>query len=142
MFDTNIFNEILDHKIDLDFDKHEYYVTHVQFDELNATNSDGRRSSLLNTFKVIGAIKIPTESAVWDVSEWDECKWPDENGYYDKIFEKLEAIKSKKNNKQDSLIGETAIVNKLLLVTNDKDLNQVVYELGGHAKFLNDFLDT
>jgi len=52
MFDTNVFNDILDGGIDLAEYKEEYdmYGTHVQLDEIKATPDEDRRTKLLGTF--------------------------------------------------------------------------------------------
>ena len=79
MFDTNIFNKILDNKknkypdLDLSNLKGLYCITHIQKDELETTANEDRRRSLLEVFSLIRQDKMPTESAVWGVSKFDEC---------------------------------------------------------------------
>lgn len=70
IFDTNIFNRILDWKIPDDAFRHQVsaYVTHVQRDEINNTRNDERREALANKFTDIipdNENIIPTRSAVW-----------------------------------------------------------------------------
>ena len=68
MFDTNIFNEILDQNIDVaSINNASFHVTHIQLNEIQATKRDDRRNQLLQTFHDIGKVEIVTESAVWDV---------------------------------------------------------------------------
>jgi predicted nucleic acid-binding protein len=143
MFDTNIFNSILDGKASLGTikDGHTYFVTHIQRDELQATSGTERRKELLKTFEVINQMLIPTESAVWDVSRWGLAKWSEEDGMYEKILEQLEKEKPHdRGNIKDALVGETAIRNCITLVTNDKSLRDAVEKLGGVAICLSDFL--
>jgi predicted nucleic acid-binding protein len=156
MFDTNVFNDILDGKIDLTEmpSEAEFFATHIQLDEINNTKDDLRRSQLRSVFHsiiedetiptestVLGVSrlgksklsgkKIPTETIVWDVSRWDESKWSS-GELYEKI--KIELDKKnggKTNNIQDALIAEASIFNGLILVTRDNDLGVVVKSLGG-----------
>jgi predicted nucleic acid-binding protein len=148
ILDTNIFNKILDGNIDVNFDG-EFFVTHVQEDEIYATPNHDRKNQLLKIFKKIIQKDIPTESAVWDISKWDSCKWGGESNskiptesfvlghsrigmaklsndnLYSEIRDSLDKKKKKPNNVQDALIAETAIKNNLILVTDDKTLREV-----------------
>src|SRR5471030_518577 len=79
MFDTVIFNRILDRRILIPIKENAYYfVTHIQIDEINATKDVSRRQGLLKVFNQTCCKKVPTESAVWNVSKWDEAKYSDE----------------------------------------------------------------
>jgi predicted nucleic acid-binding protein len=142
MFDTNVFNETLDQSVDVSsIGNVTFYVTHIQLNEIQATKNQKRKEQLLKTFHEVKKTSISTESAVWDVSEWGNAKWGSANGMYQPIVNRLgELNKKKKNNTQDSLIAETAIINKQILVTNDKDLQQVVGEFGGTVIDLSTFL--
>ena len=142
MFDTNIFNEILDQKIDVSsITNASLYVTHIQLNEIQATKREERRNQLLQTFHEVDKEAIATESAAWDVSEWDNSKWGSEKSLCQPIAKRLgELNKKKKNNTQDALIAETAIVNNQILVTNDKDLQDVISEFGGKVTDLNTFM--
>lgn len=162
MFDTNIFRHIIDNSIEVSSFKikGEYYVTHVQLDELMATRDENLRNELLKTFHEVVTSEVLTESAVWDVSKWDKAKWTEDvvptdsfvlgisrlgqaklgnGGIYDEIKDELEALKSKPNNIQDSLIAETAVKNGFILVTDDNDLRGVVNKIGGKAINLQAF---
>ena len=135
MFDTTVFNHILDHGIDISVfrGKARFYATHVQYDEIKNTEDPKRREELLEVFNDVIERKVSTGSAVWDVSNWDQAKWSDEeNGLYSDIKTKLDKLnKKKKNNMQDALIAETAIKNHFVLVTDDKDLREVTKIFGG-----------
>lgn len=166
MFDTNIFNRILDDQLPLEkiTANAEVYATHIQRDEIQNTADKNRREALLKVFheltsksvptastvadisradesKVGGSRVIPTESAVWDVSRWDEAKWS--NGYdlYTPIRTDLDIINcDKKNNPHDALIAETAIDNNFVLVTEDADLARVASRYGAKCATLTEFL--
>lgn len=152
MFDTNVFDAILSEDISLDAIKEHYeiFVTHIQRDEIEAITKPDKQekkiqllkyfkeldnqnlpteSSVLETSRLGNAklSKMPTESAVYGVSRWGEAKWTSE--------ESLIEILRKGNLKhtEDALIGETAIKNNLILVTNDPRLMKKVISLGGKA---------
>lgn len=143
MFDTNVFNRFLDDDFDVELlaGEGKYYVTHVQLDEIKNTKNSTRREKLLAIFASIPQDHIPTESAIWGISNWGEAKWSDNNGLYEKILQALnERNKGKANNRQDALIAETAVKNDLTLVTRDSDLDSVVSQLGGSVMQFDSFL--
>ena len=168
MFDTNIFNRFLDARIDPKSLKqnNNYYVTHIQLDELNNTKDEVRKSELLKIFKQIGNIKIPTESAVFDISKFDEAQFSDEEpiaptssfvlGFsklgmaklsdgdlYNTLLKELNNLKpeGKENNIKDALIAETAIKNNFILVTSDNALFNTVKKLGFSVLSVDEFLN-
>jgi len=142
MLDTNIFNRILDGEVSIDvFCKSSIYITHVQHDELKATNKDLRRKQLLEIFHLIEKKKISTESAIFDVSNFDEAKFSD-GILYEQIKKELDAVKKKPNNIQDALIAETSIEKSLILVTTDRALQEIVCRLNGKAMSLSEFCGT
>ena len=132
MFDTNIFNRILDRKINLSrLSGKDCYVTHVQFDEIQATRDKNRRLELERIFSQVSRTELPTESAVFGVSRLGKSRLSD-GELYSKILQKLGQLNAKKpNNTKDALIGETALANNITLVTEDRDLAQVISEFGG-----------
>ena len=141
MFDTNIFDDIVNGKLEIadiarykNLKKAEIYVTHIQIDENNKC-SDVDKRARLNIFMVkIRPILIPTSSCAFDISRFDESKFGD-----DIIFNKIK--KGKINHVEDALIGETAIKEGIILVTNDRRLKNIVIKLGGNALFLNEFIE-
>ena len=136
MLGTNVFNHLLDGEVDLEIlIKYcdEIFITHIQEDELNSTKDQLRKKNLFNTLKKVEPRKIATESAIWDVSRWDEAKWGTA-GYHEQIKSALDIEKCNVNNTQDALIGETCIVNGYTLITNDKNLADAVANLGGKTK--------
>lgn len=136
MFDTTVFNDILNNKLDTKTFRKDcnYFVTHIQFDQLCSTRDSGRRKQLLSIFASIEKEEIPTESVVLDVSRLGMAKLGD-----GKLLEELR--KGNLKHTEDALIGETAIKNSLILVTDDDTLFKRVNKLGGEAIKLCDFLN-
>lgn len=138
MFDTNIFDAILDGKIDINQfpNKFSYFVTHVQKDEIEAIRQPEklkRKEQLLKLFKEIKKEEIVTEGCVVGASKVGKAKIG--NGG---ILEKLR--KGNLKHTEDALIGETAIKNNLILVTNDDKLRKKSKSLGGQAITFLQFL--
>lgn len=156
MLDTNVFNHVLDGKVDASSLKgKELFVTHIQLDELKNTKDESRRESLLTVFKefeqerqatssavsgifVSGGAssgasgQLPTETAVWGLSRWGEAKWGNTDNVFEEMRRDLDALnKRKKNNTHDVLIAETALRNGLVLVTSDADLFEIMCKYGG-----------
>ncbi|HEC87330.1 MAG TPA: hypothetical protein ENI49_05645, partial [Thermoplasmatales archaeon] len=137
MFDTTVFGDILDNKINIEkFPKYDrYYVTHVQYDEILGTPNETVRKRVLEIFQKIPKKEIPTESFVVGLKYSRVGKAKLGGGVL------LEAIREGNlKHTRDALIGETAIKNGLILVTNDKRLLNKVRDLGGQAITLGDFL--
>ena len=139
MFDTNIFDKLLDEKIDTkDLPKNNYFVTHVQLDEINAISKpekQERKQKLLSLFKKISRNSLATESLVFGISRFGMAKFSKKS-----LIEELR--KGNLRHTEDALIGETAIKNRLILVTNNtKDLLKRVNVLGGKAITFKQFLD-
>ena len=160
MFDTNIYNRILDGAIPIPTPNPDrtFFATHIQIDELANTKNEERRKRLLDVFKDVTAIKLPTESAVWGISKWDEAKFSDEvistesfvlgssrlgmaklsdGTLYNSLLNDLKAAKPKEKdqdaNRRDALIAETSIKNKLILVTEDEALFETTQKHSGQA---------
>jgi len=132
MLDTNAINFALDYRVIADaFKDLEIFTTHVQRNELEATQLDARRYALLAMLKTIDPQQIPTESLVWGVSEWGNAKWG-VDALCESIFRSITVVdintgkqSSDRNRWGDALIAETAIKHQLALITNDKNLSQV-----------------
>ena len=143
MLDTNIFNRATDGLIDLAiFEGFDLFATHIQLDELNKTHDDLRRANLVATFKTSTATNVATESFVWDISRWDECKWPS-NDLCQQLFADIRkrepASKSDENCWCDALIADTAIKANFILVSEDRNLRDVVDAHNGTAMCIADF---
>lgn len=137
LLDTNVFNHLVEGKIaviDLPTD-FPILVTHLQWDEINNCHDPVKKSHLQSWLRVLPDLEVPTESAVWDISRFDKAKCGD-GCIYAKILDELNAKKKRKNNANihDALIGEVAIKNQFVLITNDVDLGNIVRSLGGFAR--------
>ena len=135
MFDTNIFGKILKMKTPeaLLNGGRQYFVTHIQQDELEGTPKR-LRDQLLSVFQIIPQQPIPTETAIFDVSRFGMAKFGD-GDLYTTILQQLDRAKPMEhsNNIKDAIIAETAIKNQIVLVTNDKTLANTVQKLGGQV---------
>ena len=137
MFDTDIFRKILKDNIVLDImkkSKHQYYITHMQLDELNKTPHEIKERQR-NTFKTISQELIPTESAVLSVSRARLVKIGDSKLYSNILKELNKKRPENRNNIQDALIGETALRNNIILVTDDTALYAVIEKMGQAINF-------
>ena len=133
MFDTNVFSHILSGEIPINCipTNWEIHGTHIQKDEINNTQDECKKKRLLRIFSQWLDESLPTESAVWDISNWDEAKsGNDQNNLFEKILNEMNTLKKRKNNNRDALIAETAIQNDLTLVTNDRILKKVAESNG------------
>lgn len=140
IFDTNIFDKILGNQTDINKfpENSKYFVTHIQKDQIEAiekTEKQEKKAALLTIFNNIPQIKIPTESGVYGISKYGECKYTSEE---DNLLEEFR--RGQNRNIEDALIGETAIKNNLILVTNDKDFRNKTIELGGNAITFEEFM--
>lgn len=135
ILDTNIFNRLVDGKIDLDnlpVDG-EFIATYVQIFEINQTKDAARRGSLLLRFAEVRPRLVPTESLVWGVTPWGQGKWGAGDVYVNLRGDLDARNKGKANNIQDALIGEVALVNSYTLITEDRDLADVMRSNGAHV---------
>ena len=165
MFDTNVFNRILDGQLSIETSRGDIiaYATHIQRDEINNTKNPDRRGQLLKVFheeiidseptssfslgtsrldeaRLAGDRVLPTSSAAWDTSRWDQASWGDEDNIFESMKGELDALnRGKKNNVQDILIAETALKRGLTLVTDDSHLRTVIMKFGGHALSVAEF---
>jgi hypothetical protein len=144
LLDSNLFNHVLDEGIPVEeFRNITLIVTHVQLDELSATQvkNPARATALLALFEQMGPDQTPTRSAVWDVSAWDQAAWSDEDGVFERMLVRLKALdaasrkrtRNPSNQQRDILIAETAVKNGLTLVSGDANLRRVTIEFGGSA---------
>jgi predicted nucleic acid-binding protein len=145
MFDTMIFNHILDGVFEITSfrEKAHFYATHVQLDELERTPNTPKRKGLISVYeKVVGNNTVPTESFRLNESRLDKAKLgQQENNLSTIIKDDLDKLnKNKPNNCRDALIAETAIKNKIRLVTEDTDLLEVTKRLNGKCFTINEML--
>ena len=139
MLDTNVFNRVLKEKISLSsFGEHRLLVTGIQRDELNKTKDDTKRTALLATFEAISPEVVLASSFALDIegAGFGQAYWNDGSGNFEKMRKRLKELDHNKkplNQERDILIAETSIKNSATLVSNDRNLRQVVSEFGGHA---------
>ena len=158
MFDTNVFNRILDGAIALQAltGRLVAYATHIQRDEINNTKNTERRAALARVFgdvvtdfipdsfvfdvsglseaRLGGKRVVPTSSAVWGVSRWDKANWTADDNLYSVLKADLDKLNgSKSNNTHDALIAEASVKQGYTLVTDDGDLVSVTRRYGGEC---------
>ena len=113
---------------------YKFYVTHIQVDEINDC-SDNEKRKKLNLFLTTTSPEVlPTESTIVGVSRVGFSKLGDGEKYNNL---KKGSKRIRKSN--DALIGETAIKNKLVLLSNDKQLRNRIRSEGGNAISIDDF---
>lgn len=137
MLDTTEFNAVAKGAIPLSiYAGLRVFATHVQLDELNGTTDAQTHARLVAAFEAIGPRKLLTETAVWDLSKWDEARWSAEDGLFQKMLARLIELDGKDrglNQRRDILIAETAIKNRLTLLSGDERLRMLTEEFGGQA---------
>jgi len=147
MLDTVIFNRIRDGNLALSGLRGKaLFATHVQRDELEATRDEARRCLLSETFKAVDPSIVPTTSAIFDISRFDEACWTSDDTMHNEIFQRiveLDRLKGKnkpaENQHRDALIAETAIRKDFTLVTDDCALREVAEDKNGRAISYKEF---
>ena len=166
MFDTNVFNRILDGVIPVTTltGRVEANVTHIQRDELDRTKNPERREALAKVFGevVAGALPtgsfvlgvsrlgearlggervVPTASGIYGVSNYGQARYSANDNLYAALRSRLDSVNGQKsNNVQDALIAETSIKEGHVLVTDDTDLALVTKEFGGRCLSVRELL--
>ncbi len=132
--DTQVFNWMRDFEFDLSvFQPAQFFISPVQMEELKAGN-DTELLRLVDCW--IDEVQ-PAESFVFGVKGggFGQGKFSD-GRTYSRILNALNAAKKKRNNPQDSLIGEHAYKNGLILLTGDLLLAETMKRLGGKVHFV------
>lgn len=137
IFDSNIYDLIADGTFNINMlsgkkEDFEFYITHIQTDEINKCPDEDKRARLILFMTKLSPIVIPTESGIWGTSRWGEFKWGG-----GEIAKKIKGENQK--HIEDSLIGEVAIKNNLLLITEDIRLKNKVNSLNGKAINFGEF---
>jgi predicted nucleic acid-binding protein len=166
MFDTNVFNRILDGVIPISMlsGRVQAYATHIQRDELERTKNRERRAALASVFGQVLAGSLPTgslvlgvsrlgearlggervvhtASAVYGVSKYDQAKYSANDNLYAALKDRLDSLNGQRsNNVPDALIAETSIKEGHTLVTDDGDLALVTKEFGGQCLSVRELL--
>ena len=128
IFDSNIFDKIVDGEVDLNdlqSEDYKYFATHIQIDELNKTTEEIRKNRLLDKFYGLSKEDLPTESFVLGFSRLGQAKLGN-GGHLEKL--RMGNLKHTK----DALIGEVSIKNNLVLVTEDEGFRKRVIKLNSH----------
>jgi len=134
MIDTCIFNHIRDeHYCITDLPTGEYFITHVQFDEINACPKSSDRDPLLELLKQISSKHEATSVFICGTSRCGQAKVGNGENYQ-KILESLNKRKRKKNNFKDAIIGETAMSVGHTLLTGDSDFAEVMKSIWDAGK--------
>lgn len=135
MFDTNIFNRIVEGKITPSaIAGRDVFAMHVQWDELNNTRRINRREELCAAFRQVAPTQLSTNGACWNISKWNMAEWGG-SGLLEKMRPVLEKLDKKSktpfNQSRDLLIAATAINKAMILVTDDDNLKVVAAQFGG-----------
>lgn len=146
MLDTVVFNSVAKGRLAW-VAGHKVFTTHVQRDELMRTGDPVIKERLLAAFNEVDPTSLPTDTAIWGDSRWDEAKWSSEDGMCERLLMRiveLDKASGKKprdplNPSRDARIAETAIKAGLTLVTDDANLAQTTTEQGGHVINLVEF---
>ncbi|MCD4760010.1 hypothetical protein K8R33_03920 [archaeon] len=134
IFDNDILNKIVEGELNINSfkDKFEFYATHIQTDQFSRCKDKNKRAKLTLAFSSINPTIVSTESFVLGTSRLGFSKLGD--------GEKLENLrKGNSKHTEDALIGEVAINNSFILITNDKLLKKRVNQEGGKAINLEEF---
>ena len=137
IFDSNIYDLIAGGSLNINDlsdkkEEFEFYITHIQTDEISKCPNEDKRARLFLFTTKVSPLMIPTESVICGVSRFGEAKFGD-----GKIIEEIR--KENLKHTKDALIGEVAIKNNFLLVTEDVRLKNKVNSLNGKAINLNGF---
>lgn len=130
LLDTCVFNWIVNGThTSSDLPVGEYLVTHIQRDEIEKVSDEERRNALLSSFKLCEAEQVPTGVFVLGVSRIGQAALGD-GGVYHRIYTELSILNGSKRKRQshmaDAIIGATAHVRGVGLVTADTDFFQVM----------------
>ncbi|MCR5863442.1 hypothetical protein LRS05_15545 [Flavobacterium sp. J372] len=135
IFDSNVFDNLISGELEIDIIKnkdHKIIVTHIQIDELNECKDTEKRAQLFNRVVELKPEKISTETFVIGVSRIGSAKIGGS-----KIYDSI--MRGNPKHINDALIGETAVKNNLMLITNDIKLKKKILELGGKCMSVQEF---
>lgn len=141
IFDSHLFDSIMDGKLSIDrvvdskTKGFEYYITHVQVEELSNCPEADKRAKLSLIITKIAPILVPTESLVLGTSRLGYTRL----GEGDVLSQITKTSENKEKFTNDALIGEAAIKGRFTLVTNDVKIRNKVNTEGGRAISLEEF---
>jgi len=137
IFDSNIYDLIANGNLNINLlsdknEEFEFYITHIQTDEINKCPDEDKRAKLILFMTKLSPIVIPTNSFILGLSRLGEAKLGDA-----KLLEEIR--KENLRHTRDALIGEVAIKNNFILITEDIRLKNKINSLNGNAINLNEF---
>lgn len=142
MFDTVIFNRIRDGQLPIESIRgRRVFVTPVQREELRATPVTKKPEALLATLQLVNPEYVPA-TLTFDITGagFDEGVFGDGGFDFDGMLaslrrrdEKLSKVKGQLNQVRDILIAESALRITAILVSDDRNLRDVMVEFGGSA---------
>lgn len=136
LLDTNVFNHLVEGKIEIKDLPQGFplFITHLQRRELMNCPDVEKKAKLMSLINILPKHYAPLQTCLAGVMCAGDRVG---NG---KIYREIYDFLCNKNKKRtrantyDALIGEVAIINKLILITNDQLLTKKVRELGGEVK--------
>lgn len=139
IFDSNIYDLIAEGSLNINIlfgkkEDFEFYITHIQTDEISKCPDEDKRAKLFLFITKVSPIVIPTNSFVLGLSRLGEARLGDT-----KLLEEIR--KENLKHTKDALIGEVAIKNNFVLITEDVRLKNKINSLNGKAINLNEFKD-
>ncbi len=135
--DTDIINKLVNGVIlldDLPTDR-PFVAVRAQIDRLAATKDEAHKVTLLLKFGKFTGHILSTGTVMMDGSPWEQLQLC-EGGLFKKVRDHLEERGDAKSNIRDMLLAHVAILNKLILITTNGYLAEVVRNLGGEAVHL------
>lgn len=132
--DTEIIDKLVNGEIHLEDlpDDRPFVAVSAQIDRLGAASQEAHRAKLLLKFGEFTGCTVSTEMVTMDGSPWERLQLC--NGIlFKKVKDGLEKWCDTKSNTRDILLANVAISNKLILVTTNEYLADVVRNLGGEA---------
>ena len=82
LFDTNVFNEILDSIIAFQNpNKYIFYATPLQLAEIHKTKDTSRKENLLGIYNTINPQIFGLKSMIWGYMTWGTMQWNETGGH-------------------------------------------------------------
>jgi len=141
LLDTNSISTIYKKNIEIEkiINKGQLYTTNVQFSEISNIKNKNEKHKQLNLYNSLNMIKLQLNTGIWSNNlRWDNKQlWINDKG---QDFEELNGNSNKQVH--DSLIGEVAKINNLILVTNDRKLTIMANSIEINTLTIEEFLNT
>lgn len=134
MLDSNVFDSLNMEDIEkLKKWNHEYYITSVQFDEINNIPDNKNDIKIVNKKKIelLGVKEVLLNTWVWGHFRFNDTRWGDGIEY--------EKILSGQVGSGDALIAEAAKIENCIIVTNDKKMYNRLVSLDYNVLYFHEF---